>query len=86
MDGKTDVPLENGNPPGFGNTGLGDSADYINPAGYTNQDGIADAGVSSMTKTTTISTIAVQSGKTRLVIALLHVCLFNCFLPFLDVN
>lgn len=31
------------------------------------------SGVSPMAKTTTISTIAVQSGKTRLVIALLHV-------------
>lgn len=30
----------------------------------------------AMSKTTTISTIAVQSGKTRLVIALLHVCCF----------
>lgn len=29
---------------------------------------------SAMAKTTTISTIAVQSGKTRIVIALLHVC------------
>lgn len=29
---------------------------------------------SAMSKTTTISTIAVQSGRTRIVIALLHVC------------
>lgn len=31
---------------------------------------------SAMAKTTTISTIAVHSGKTRLVIALLHVCVY----------
>lgn len=35
-------------------------------------------GSNPMAKTTTISTIAVQSGKTRLVIALLHVrCLYT---------
>lgn len=44
-------------------------------------------GISAMKKTTTISTIAVQSGRTRLVIALLHVRFYhlcahihcNCF-------
>lgn len=36
---------------------------------------------SAMAKTTTISTIAVQSGKTRIVIALLHVG-FIYFLSF----
>lgn len=39
------------------------------------ESGISDGPdtASAMSKTTTISTIAVQSGKTRIVIALLHV-------------
>lgn len=45
----------------------------------TKENGVENAGselpdtATAMAKTTTISTIAVQSGKTRIVIALLHV-------------
>lgn len=37
------------------------------------ENGESSSASAAMSKTTTISTIAVQSGKTRIVIALLHV-------------
>lgn len=54
------------------------NTDTNGPAEHCNgsQD-MAPEATTQNPKTTTISTIAVQSGKTRLVIALLQVCVLN---------